>query len=162
MKDDVDNPVDWPIDKHHLFQLINITYPKIIIACKKHAVSNKPLCKVKTFSISPLPRISPPSNKPPRQISKLTISPRGLDRGFTVHLTPLIIVNIIFFVDQKSANQYIKENDVLKSQLEEQVKNIKLLQSNYDQLKMTHESLIASQETEAPVVDHSSKEMIGL
>ena len=92
----------------------------------------------------------------------MTISPRGLDRGFTVHLTPLIIVNIIFFVDQKSANQYIKENDVLKSQLEEQVKNIKLLQSNYDQLKMTHESLIASQETEAPVVDHSSKEMIGL
>ena len=93
---------------------------------------------------------------------KIDNKPTGAKSRIYGNLTPLIIVNIIFFVDQKSANQYIKENDVLKSQLEEQVKSIKLLQSNYDQLKMTHESLIASQETEAPVVDHSSKEMIGL
>ena len=56
-----------------------IAYPKIVIACKKHAVSNEPPWKVQTFSISPLP-----SNKLPCQISKLTISPRGLNRGFTV------------------------------------------------------------------------------
>ena len=62
-----------------------IAYPKIIIACKKHAVSNKPPCKVQIFSISPLPRMSSPSNKLPCQISKLTISPRGLNRGFTVY-----------------------------------------------------------------------------
>ena len=36
-----------------------IAYPKIIVACKKHAVSKTPPCTVQTFSISPLP-----SNKP--------------------------------------------------------------------------------------------------
>ena len=38
-------------------------------------VLNKPPCKVQTITISPFPRISPPSNKAPRQFSKLTISP---------------------------------------------------------------------------------------
>ena len=59
---------------------------KIIIACKKHAVSNKPPRKVQTFSISLLPQISPPSNKPPSKFSKLTISPLGRNRGFTVSI----------------------------------------------------------------------------
>ena len=58
-----------------------IAYPKIIIACKKHAISNKPPCKVQTFSISPLP-----SNKPPCQISKLTMSHWGLNQGLMVSI----------------------------------------------------------------------------
>ena len=54
-----------------------IAYREIVIACKKHAVSNKPQGKAQTFSISSLPSNKPPSNKPPCQISKLTITPVG-------------------------------------------------------------------------------------
>ena len=61
-----------------------IVYPKLVIAYKKHAVSNKPPCKVQNILISPLPSNKPPSNKPPCQNLKLTISPRWLNRGFTV------------------------------------------------------------------------------
>ena len=56
-----------------------IGYPRIIIACQKHTVLNKPPCKVQNFFISPLT-----SNKPPCQISKWTISPRRLTRRLTI------------------------------------------------------------------------------
>ena len=68
-----------------------IAYPKIIIECKKHAVSIKPPCKVQTPCQGSLSTISPlPSNKPPLEYApmsnfKIDNKPRGLDRGITVH-----------------------------------------------------------------------------
>ena len=52
-----------------------IAYPEIILACQKQAVSYKPTCKVQTFLISPLPQISPPSNKPPCPILEFDNKP---------------------------------------------------------------------------------------